>query len=195
METEKTENKENNIFADLSKLVVRQDYARNGVKKMLVNVPVRSPDKEWFVRTHPSEEYHRRFGCIKLKDDKDKIYLVLPDLHDALEDEATFKIYDIQTAITKQGQIFLWPLRQPSGDRQDNWAETAMVAAEAARSSWVKLKSNMHAGCYDVSQAVGNWPDPDWPIKSFPELIEIGFKGRVINNENHLVLKILRCEE
>src|SRR5262245_28394028 len=39
-------------------LRLSQDFTAGlGVKKALLTVPVRKPDKSWFVRVHPSEDY------------------------------------------------------------------------------------------------------------------------------------------
>src|SRR5690242_11229180 len=48
-----------------------------GVKKALLSVPVRKPDRSWFVRVHPSEHYRLQTAVIELKEDRET-YLVAP---------------------------------------------------------------------------------------------------------------------
>jgi hypothetical protein len=52
----------------------------------------------------------------------------------------------------------------------------------------------MALGAYDVFQANGDLPDPEWPIESLRELLRVGFKDRYIDNKDHLVLRKLRGE-
>ena len=43
---------------DPASLRLTSDFSASiGVKKALLSVPVRKPDKSWFVRVHPSDEY------------------------------------------------------------------------------------------------------------------------------------------
>src|SRR5262245_49032803 len=43
---------------DPAALRLSEDHAANlGVKKALLTVPVRKPDKSWWVRVHPDEKY------------------------------------------------------------------------------------------------------------------------------------------
>src|SRR5262245_52740204 len=61
---------------DPASLRLSQDYAANiGVKKALLSVPVRKPDKSWFVRVHPSKDYRLPTPVIELKEDRET-YLV-----------------------------------------------------------------------------------------------------------------------
>jgi hypothetical protein len=46
-----------------------------GVKKALLTVPTRKPDKSWFVRVHPDDAYHLSTAVIELKEDRET-YLV-----------------------------------------------------------------------------------------------------------------------
>src|SRR5262249_47679563 len=46
-----------------------------GVKKALLTVPVRKPDKSWFVRTHADEAYRLETTVLELKEDRET-YLV-----------------------------------------------------------------------------------------------------------------------
>ena len=54
--------------------------------------------------------------------------------------------------------------------------------------------ANMPAGTYDVLEAAGQFPEPVWPEVSLQQLLEIAFKGRVIDTMDHPVLRRLRGE-
>src|SRR5262249_35861443 len=64
--------------------------AAAGVKRALISVPVRKPDKSWFVRTHPDPAYRLETAVIELKEARE-VYLVAKALWAELEAEATFK--------------------------------------------------------------------------------------------------------
>ena len=60
-------------------LRLSQDFSASiGVKKALLTVPVRKPEKSWFVRTHPDPAYRLQTAVIELKGDQGspKFYLV-----------------------------------------------------------------------------------------------------------------------
>ena len=79
--------------------------------------------------------------------------------------------------------------------KTDKWAESALAAADMAQRHWVRVTANMKAGAYDIEQASGNLPEPTWPEMTFQEILNAAFKGMVINNVNHPVLRQLRGEE
>jgi hypothetical protein len=58
-----------------------------------------------------------------------------------------------------------------------------------AKKEWVKLVSDMTGGCYRAYRAKGSLPKPVFPEKSLEELLRIAFRGRVIDSENHPVVR------
>jgi hypothetical protein len=164
------------------------------VKKLLTTVPVRKPSKESFVRTHPSEDYRIHTAVLELKDDHE-IYLVQPDLLPQLAGESTVSPRLLVTTITRQGALFLWPLRLPGPDgRLDNWSRSALTAAEQARDRWVRLSANIAAGYHDVFVGSESLAPPEWPETTFHELLKLAFQDRLITDLDHPVLKKLRGE-
>jgi hypothetical protein len=112
-----------------------------------------------------------------------------------LATEAAFGPRILFTGITRQGILFLWPIRLPGqGGRVDSWNRSALDAALLAEDRWIRMAPNMSLGAYDVFQATGNLPEPEWPEISFRDILEIAFKDHLINDFNHPVLKRLRGE-
>jgi hypothetical protein len=180
---------------DLNALRLSQDFASAvGVKKLITTVPVRKPAKEWFVRVHPDPKYQLPTAVIELKEDRE-IYLVAEPLRPALVDEKTFSARLLVTAISRQGVLFLWPIRLPGSDgRIDEWSRTALAAANEAKSRWTRVTANMGLGAYDVAVAVGQIAEPTWPDISFQQIIRIAFRNHMISEFDHPVLKRLRGE-
>ena len=180
---------------DIRTLRLNQNSATGvGVKKILMTIPVTKPTNEWFVRTHPGEEFWLTTSVLELKGDRD-IYLVGEDLQEELATEPTFAPRILATAINRQGVVFLWPLRVPKRDgRIDEWGRSALDAADLAKSQWVRVTSNTNLGAYEVSVATGILPEPVWPEVDLQKIIKIAFANKMISERSHPILQRLRGE-
>ena len=180
---------------DPANLRLSQDFsAQLGVKKALLTVPVRKPDKAWFVRVHPDEGYRLQTAVLELKEERET-YLVAQPLWPELAAEATFSPRLLLTAINRQGVLFLWPIRLPGPDGKiDDWSRSALEASQLAQEQWVRMTANMPLGAYDVFVATGQHPDPHWPEQPFGDLLKVAFKDRLIDSLEHPVLRKLRGE-
>jgi hypothetical protein len=166
-----------------------------GVKKALLSVPVRKPDRSWFVRVHPAEDYRLQTAVIELKEDRGETYLIAPALWSELATEATFSPRALFTAINRQGVVFVWPIRLPGSDgKVDAWSRTALESAQLATQNWTRVVANMALGGYEAFQATGQIPEPEWPELPFRELLRVAFKDYYISSLDHPVLKRLRGE-
>ena len=179
---------------DPAALRISQDFAASaGVEQVLATVPVRKPNRQDFVRVHPSEDYQLTTVVIELKEERES-YLVTTDLRDGLVGEVV--PVTLYLAANRQGVVFFWPckLPDPSG-RVNAWHESALEAAHLARDRWIRVSANMSLGAYQIFQATGELPDPEWPSESLGELLKIAFKGgKLIDAVDHPVLKRLRGE-
>jgi hypothetical protein len=180
---------------DPASLRLSQDFgATVGVKKALLTIPVKKPAYEWYVRTHPDEAYWMPTEVIELTEDRE-IYLVAQSLWSELATEKTFSPRLLVTTQSRQGVIFLWPLKLPRSDgRHDEWSRSALEASQMARSKWVRVVSNSDLGAYDAHFARTDLPDPIWPKEPFKELLRIAFRDKFIDNLDHVVLRKLRGE-
>ena len=178
---------------DLSSLCLSQNFGSMvGVKKVITTVPVHKPHKQEFVRIRPEADYQFSTAVIEMKEDRET-FLVAPTLWNELPGEIVPKIF--LTGMTRQGVLFLWPIRLPNEDgRHDNWNRSALEAAELAKKKWVKVVSNMSLGGYEVYEATGELPDPEWPDLSFEEIMDIAFKDRFIAGMDHPVIRRLNGE-
>lgn len=181
---------------NLEKLRLTQDFAAQlGVKKVRTTLPVRKPDKTWFVRIHPDPSYRLETYVLELKEENE-MYLVSPALWDELATESTISPRLLVTAVTRQNLAFLWPMRLPSVDgKLDEWSRSALEAAKLADTAWVRVQSNTALGAYEVSAARATLSEPDWcqlVAEPFQDLLKIAFRGRYIDDLAHPVLKRLR---
>jgi hypothetical protein len=178
---------------DPARLRLSQDFENKvGVKKAIITVPVRKPDRQWFFRVHPDEKWRLGTAVLELKEDRET-YLVDPKLWPELPGEVVPKV--LVTAINRQGVVFLWPIRlQGSDGRWDEWNRSAMQAAEMAMKGWVRVAANMSLGAYEVFEATSSLPEPEWPEIGFQQLLKVAFKDRFIRDLDHPVVRRLRGE-
>lgn len=179
---------------DPKNLRLGQDFAANvGVKKALLTVPRRKPDRQWFFRVHSNPEYRLQTALLTVKEDRE-VYLIDRPLWPELPGEITPSL--LLTAMNRQGVLFLLPITMPDADGKWNqWHKSLHDAAEVAESKWVRTSANMSLGGYDVYIATGELPEPVWPDISFAKILEIAFKDSFIRTEGHPVLRRLRGEE
>jgi len=177
----------------LQDLVLPQNFGvMAGIKKAIVSIPIRKPGNQSYVRVHAGENWRFQCAMLQLKEDGE-CYLVLPHLYSELANEVRPKV--VYTGINRDGSVFLWPINAPGDDgRLDAWSESAHVAAEMAQTHWIRLVANRTVGAYDVLEATQLAEVPQWPDKSFEELVQIAFKGRVIDRLDHPIVKRLRGE-
>ncbi len=163
-----------------------------GVKKVTTVLPCGKPSRQQFVRVHPDESY-RLHTAIFTDDVAREHYLVEQDLWGEMAGEVLPTI--LFAAITRSEGVFLWPVRVPEADgRRNNWHLSMMRAAERAMQRWIRVQANMADGRYDVFEATGNLPEPEWPEMTFHEMLKMCFEDRFINSLDHAVLKALRGE-
>ena len=150
---------------------------------------VRKPGKQDFVPP-PDESYRLGTMVLELKEERET-YLVAPELWPELHAELTPK--QLVTSVNRQGVLSIWPIRLPGEDgRIDNWSAPAMDAAARARDRWLRMSSNMSLGAYEIFEAAGDLPEPEWPDLSFPEIINIAFSAYQISDLSHPTIKRLQ---
>jgi hypothetical protein len=60
--------------------------------------------------------------------------------------------------------------------------------------TWVKRVWNRNLSAYEIFEASGYTDDPKWPDEPFEKLLEIAFKGKLIDRADHPVILRLRGE-
>ncbi len=68
------------------------------------------------------------------------------------------------------------------------------AAATLAEDNWIRIAADMRAGAYTVIKAGGNLGEPRWPEESFEQLLEIAFRGNIIDSKDHPLIRQLLGE-
>ena len=176
---------------DPARLRLPQNFAETvGVKKRYTVIQTRKPGKQDFVRVHPDPAYSLQTFVLEFKDEGE-LYVVDPSLWNDLAGELVPKI--LYVTLNRQGVLRLWPICLPDQDgRLDDWNQSALEAAEIAKTRWVRVSSNRSAGMYEVHEATADLPEPEWPDLSFAEILKIAFRGFHITDWDHPALRRLR---
>jgi len=151
-----------------------------GSEKLLLVLNVQKPNKQSYVRVHPSPELRIPVALLELKEERET-YVVAPNVAEQIPGEV--RRVEIRLGVTMQGTAFLWPVPLPPAERADNsWNAT----------DWVRMTPNMSAQHYDVLVSQTAAADPVWPDKSLGELLTIAFgNGRLIDSLEHPVIRRL----
>ena len=158
-----------------------------GVKKVMTNVAVGRPDKARFFRVRPGQEWVFGAYIVQLKD-VNETYLVYPHVAPVLGGLA--RPAQLHATIDRHNNPSLVPVFLPGEDGKRNpWHESLAQAVKLAETHWVRVVANMSAGGYDVLQALGALPDPVWPDTTLEEMIAVAFRGKIVDSENHPVIR------
>jgi hypothetical protein len=141
---------------------------------------------------HPDPAYRMTALVLELRDER-STYLVAPRLAESITAEA--HAVELFTAITRQGTVFLWPVKLPTAEgRRNEWNASALEAASLAMTRWIRVAANMSAGAYDVHYAASEIDEPEWLDVPFADLVKLAFKYKFIDSLEHPVLRQLRGE-
>lgn len=175
---------------DLKSLRLPANYgATLGVKKLLTNVLVGRPKKSNFFRTHKSDDMTFPAMILENKESRES-YVVVPEV--AQEVSELVRPVMLHAAIDRQNNVSLIPVPLPGEDGTRNpWHESLAQAVEHAKLKWIRITANMHAGGYDVYEAEGELPEPEWPAHDIDALIQVAFRGKIISSLDHPVVQSL----
>ena len=82
------------------------------------------------------------------------------------------------------------PLPGDTGTRNP-WHESLAQAVEYSKLKWIRITANQHIGGYDVYEAEGLLPEPEWPEYDIDTLAEVAFRGKIIESLDHPVVQSL----
>jgi hypothetical protein len=167
----------------------QSSLSHGAAKKLLTTIPVRKPHKQDFVRVHPSIDYRVPTALLDFERDT---YIITPRFAAQLG-QNEYYMATVYVCINRQKVVSLWPVKTPSADgKQSAWYSSAQDGAELAMARWVRITANMELGAYEISEAIADYGEPVWPDLPFRDLLQIGFKTRMIDSEDHIVVQKLR---
>ena len=164
------------------------------VEHVLTTVVVRKPKRTEFFRVHP-EFVMDRLALERDTGMEKECYLVTPEIKHLMPEEVrTVRLF---TAVTRNGTHLIWPVKLPREDDNHlrNIANSALLIAEEAKTSWVKMAWDRGSGAYEMYRALGHLGEPKWKKDaSFRELLNIAFRDKLIDRTDHPVIRELNGE-
>ena len=98
----------------------------------------------------------------------------------------------LRYCVTRQGTAFLWPVKLPKDDRRaDAWRQSALDAAALAERKWIRIVPDMNLGAYQPFEAVAELGEPKWPVEPWSAVVKVALRDRVIDSEEHAVVRDL----
>ena len=175
----------------IKSLRLSQDYeSLADVKQVITEVTIGKPNRQTFFRVHP--EWKAVYPILEHKVGmKSEFYIVAPQAATEIEDEVHPRL--LVPVITRDGRLFIWPLRVGNGERLDNAASSSLAAMQVAKKQWIKLVWRGHS--FVTLAAKKGLPSPEWPEIGFDEMLDLAFKDRVIVSPDHPVIKALLGDE
>lgn len=172
---------------DLNALRLPQNFGDAlGVKRVLTRVPVRKPNKSEFFRVRAGESWRFQTMILEIKEESET-YLVAPGVWSVMFE--LLRPAMLHLAIDRRNNVFLIPVPLPGQDgRRNPWHQSLAEVVATAETQWVRSVANMAIGGYDMLVAEAALSEPEWPDTPFDELIEIAFRGRIIQSPDHPVV-------
>lgn len=181
-----------NFISTLNTLRLSQDFESLAeVKEVVTEVTIGKPNRQTFFRVHP--EWKGVYPILELKTAmRSDYYIVAPQAAAEAEDEVHPRF--LVPVITRDGRLYIWPLRISSGEQQlDQAAASSLAAMLVAKNQWIKLVWKGHSFATFIAKK--DLPAPEWPQITFDEMLEIAFKDRIIDSPDHAVIKSLIGDE
>jgi hypothetical protein len=189
------------LFQDLSKLSVNQDFDELTTQTDYVYIPLRKPNRQCFIRTSPKEEHRVQLAMLEIDagtgGDR-QLFIVLPSILPDVADLPGLSQRIVILGVARpENTPFLWPLKTPNekNGKKDSWGRSALEIARLATDKWIRVTPSLSMGCYVPTIATAKWPEPQWPDLAMNELLRraVGEKG-VIQDLHHPAIRALRGE-
>jgi hypothetical protein len=156
-------------------------------------VTVRKPYRHEFFRVHPDPAFSTDVYLIEAGDGIDKdAFIVIPALaKEILKETSRRRLF---VCVNRAETPFIWACKLPSTSTTNAWTDTALTIAESAKQYWVRMIPDIGAGQYEEARAEGLLAEPKFPDLEFTQILEKGFKNKLITDYEHEVLRGLRGE-
>jgi hypothetical protein len=152
-------------------------------------------DADDFVRLHPDEvEYWSSEYCfvnVPIEGQKrDLLHLIAEDVAMLYLPSKRIQRFRLALATKPFDKFFLCHV--PSRNLDNKFNATSLLGCQRAKTSWVTLTSRKEEGVdeykIDLARDQDAFPNPKWPSQSLPELVDITFVGRMIEDDQHPAL-------
>jgi hypothetical protein len=162
-------------------------------RRIVHHMKVRKPYRHEFFRVNPDPAFTTDVYLIEAGDGVEKdAFIVIPALaREILAETSRRRLF---VCVNRAETPFLWASKLPSSATTNSWVDTALTIAESAKQYWVRMIPDIGAGHYEEARAEGLLAEPKFPDLTFSQILEKGFKNKLIKDYDHEVLRGLRGE-
>jgi hypothetical protein len=162
-------------------------------KRIVHHMKVRKPYRHEFFRVNPDPALCTDVYLIEAGDGVEKdAFIVTPALaREILAETSRRRLF---VCVNRAETPFIWASKLPSTATTNSWVDTALTIAESAKQYWVRMIPDIGAGHYEEARAEGLLAEPKFPNLTFTQILELGFKNKLITDYDHEVLRGLRGE-
>jgi hypothetical protein len=183
-------------FVDLEQFKIDlKEAGIEGAQEQLAAVSVRRPPATIYFQVDDRKD--RTIG-LALHEARQgfttEYYVVMPKMLSVMNDLRGVFFAQVYVAVDRHGAVMLWPVKLPTGGAGNPWYESALKGAELAKTGWIRIFADPNQGQYRIMKALATLGEPAFPEKTMSELLELAFKGRVIDTPDHPVCRRLRGE-
>ncbi len=178
------------FFQDLDNLRIgpEADFLA-GATKAIRTVDVGKPKPNVWFRTDP-----KRSLTTTVYEDKEtrQFFLVTKGMAPKLRELGALTVATLVPYINRAKDVAIWPVKLGmDGMGGSLWHATAADAVRAASDQWTRIFADMSLGGYRIQVPIAEWSEPAWPEEDLSQLLELGFKKRVIDSDDHPVMNQL----
>lgn len=166
--------------------------AGGGRKGNQTSIPVRTPDRQWWVRTHrdPSMSVPVDILIVNGGENEGTWYLD-PETEFPDELDQYIRPAKLVRSITHDGTEFFYLVKESAKCPK----ESVRRCIAAAWESWIQVRWNPTAKGYDYVRARKLRREPAWSSDTMDELLDKAFGDRYIDRADHTVVNALLCPE
>jgi hypothetical protein len=162
-------------------------------KRIVHHMKVRKPYRHEFFRVHPDQAFCTDVYLIEAGEGIERdAFIVIPALaREILAETSRRRLF---VCVNRAETPFIWASKLPTTATTNSWVDTALTIAESAKQYWVRMIPDIGAGHYEEARAEGLLAEPKFPNLTFAQILELGFKNKLITDYDHEVLRSLRGE-
>ncbi len=142
------------VFSDLE-AIGRTTNELLATEKVLTTLELRKPRKDEWVRCHAT--IAAAANIYEASGTRDT-YLILPGALEAMEN--VIRHVRLTLTCNYSGELFIWPVPVPLGNKPFKAHVSAHAAAEEAQRNWVRIAWN--GSTYDVTRRKNSSRHPEW---------------------------------
>jgi hypothetical protein len=184
------------FFEDIEAIRISDPTELLDEKSVDVHLAVRKPKPREHFRVCGDENMsmtlpvyvHRPAGAME-----EETYIVGPGMKAWLREQEELRVVQLVLCRTLSGALFLWPLPVADGNGPVRpHVKSARAVAQKATTTWVRMRWRRTDNSYYMLTAESVQTEPEWPDRTFIELLELAFGDKIIEDKDHPVILELR---